>query len=70
LYSPRTARIWGELLQQTDLHQSRAYSIHYYCLSQNVAGALDGLSGAPAMIEVAEEANEQAMLALLAGGKI
>ena len=68
LFSPRTARIWCELLQRTDLHQGWAYSIHYYCLSQNVADALKSFGVAVEAIEIAGKAKEQAMLALLAGG--
>jgi uroporphyrinogen-III synthase len=56
LYSPRTARIWSELVPE----QIAAPMIHF-CLSANVARALPQ----PRRILVADSPNESAMLALL-----
>lgn len=60
LYSPRTARIWRELIEKAGL-QSQAARIRHFCLSRNVAAVLPETW----RCEVAEQPEEGAMLALL-----
>ncbi|MDO8353269.1 MAG: uroporphyrinogen-III synthase, partial [Aestuariivirga sp.] len=60
LYSPRSARLWCDLIENSGLERRAAAPI-YYCLSENVAKAL------PANWQkcVAKTPDEAAMLALL-----
>ena len=61
LYSPRTARIWLQLVREAGLATQAAH-VRNFCLSQNVASVLpeDWAKNTP------ETPDEQAMLALLA----
>lgn len=60
LYSPRSARIWSQLVAESGL-TGAARRIRHYCLSPNVAAAL----GAGFMSEVAARPDEPSLLALL-----
>lgn len=60
LYSPRTARLWYELMANAGLETAAAIPM-YYCLSENVANALPP----PWQKHVAKTPDETAMLALL-----
>ena len=60
LYSPRTARIWRELVTASGL-QHQAAAIRYLCLSRNVAAVLPDKW----KVAVAASPDEAAMLALL-----
>lgn len=61
LYSPRSARIWRQLVEQSGLAPEAA-RLRNFCLSRNVASVLPDGWGK----EVAGSPDEQAMLALLA----
>ena len=60
LYSPRSARLWCEIIASSGLERRAAAPI-YYCLSENVANALP----ATWQKRVAKTPDEAAMLALL-----
>ena len=60
LYSPRSARLWCDLIASSGLERRAAAPI-YYCLSENVAKALP----ATWQKRVAKTPDEAAMLALL-----
>jgi uroporphyrinogen-III synthase len=60
LYSPRSARLWCGLIENSGLERRAAAPI-YYCLSENVAKALPGSW----QKRVAKTPDEAAMLALL-----
>ncbi len=64
LYSPRTASIWADLIQQAGLEQAAANIIHL-CLSDNVAKRLRETSRADFEIVVASKPNDDAMLDLV-----
>jgi uroporphyrinogen-III synthase len=64
LYSPRTARIWLELLQRHGL-SSQAIHVLHYCLSANVACVLP--SGV--RVRVAAMANDSGILELTAADR-
>ena len=60
LYSPRSARLWCSLIENSGLERRAAAAI-YYCLSENVAKTLPGSW----QKRVAKTPDEAAMLALL-----
>jgi uroporphyrinogen-III synthase len=60
LYSPRSARLWCDLIETSGLEKQAAVPM-YYCLSKNVAKTLPGKW----QIRVAKSPDEAAMLALL-----
>jgi hypothetical protein len=60
LYSPRSARIWCDLMVKSGLDREAATPI-YFCLSDNVAKILPQ----PWQKRVAKTPDEAAMLALL-----
>lgn len=64
LYSPRSARIWQDLIAAAGL-SGKASSIPHYCLSGNVARAL----GAGVLVKIAENPEDAAMLALTGLGQ-
>ncbi len=63
LMSPRTARIYRELLKKADLMQSVRDVVHY-CLSQAVAARLEG--GSFENVRVCDRPREDDLLALIA----
>ncbi|HUE47417.1 MAG TPA: uroporphyrinogen-III synthase [Aestuariivirgaceae bacterium] len=64
LYSPRSARVWAALVADAGLSRA-ASELVYYCLSENVAGAVrDGLGDGVA-VQVARRPNESALLELI-----
>jgi uroporphyrinogen-III synthase len=60
LYSPRSARIWNELVEAAGL-KSCVVRLRHYCLSANVAAAL----GSDYVTAVASQPREEALLSLL-----
>ena len=60
LYSPRSARIWSDLIQASGLSQN-VRGLRHYCLSANVAAAL----GSDYLTAVASRPQEDALLTLL-----
>ncbi len=64
LYSPRTAVIWCNLLNQAKL-ADRGRPLTYYCLSVNVADVIREAFGAEAVIVTAKSPNERAMIAAI-----
>ena len=64
LYSPRTAKIWCKLLNQSEL-ADRGSNLTYYCLSLNVAEVIRDAFGAGGAIVTAREPNERAMIAAI-----
>lgn len=63
LMSPRTSRVWCELVEAAGL-TTQARSLVHLCLSHGVAAALQQL--APPRMEIAVKPNEEQMLALVA----
>jgi uroporphyrinogen-III synthase len=64
LYSPRSARIWATLVAEAGLSRA-AGELVYYCLSENVAGALREGLGNSAAVQVAQRPDESALLELI-----
>jgi len=60
LYSPRSARIWSQLVAESGLAEA-VRRVRHYCLSPNVAAAL----GAGVKTEIAAGPDEPSLLALL-----
>lgn len=60
LYSPRSARCFGQLVQQT---KTSGNDLVYFVLSDNIAGALPNVP--KTSIFIASEPNEEAMLSLI-----
>jgi uroporphyrinogen-III synthase len=61
LYSPRTATVWVDLINKTDL-KSQTEKIVHFCLSENVAHRLRDTAGTKIEIAVASNPNDDAML--------
>lgn len=64
LYSPRTALIWCNLLNQSKL-ADWGPNLTYYCLSANVADVICDAFGAGSAIVTAAEPTERAMIAAI-----
>jgi uroporphyrinogen-III synthase len=64
LYSPRTARVFAALVKKAG-QEASCQALTCYVLSENVAGALAGLSFSA--LHVAEAPNEAALLELIEG---
>jgi uroporphyrinogen-III synthase len=64
LYSPRSARIWAALVADAGLSRA-ASELVYYCLSENVAGALREGLGDGVSVQVARRPDEPALLELI-----
>ena len=65
LYSPRSARIWGRVLERSGLAENAGSLVHF-CLSQAVADALfdeTGWKGVP--LRIASEPNEKSLLEVI-----
>lgn len=65
LYSPRSARIWGRVLERSGLAENAGSLVHF-CLSQAVADALSdetGWKGVP--VRIASEPNEKSLLEVI-----
>jgi uroporphyrinogen-III synthase len=64
LFSPRTARIWGNLVVAAGLAPAAVQLIHY-CLSDNVAIALRHALGSDLKVRVAARPDEAGMLEMV-----
>jgi uroporphyrinogen-III synthase len=64
LYSPRTARIWVELVLAADL-ATRAAQMNHYCLSDNVAREVHEGLGAGVAVQVAPRPDEAALIEMI-----
>jgi uroporphyrinogen-III synthase len=64
LYSPRSARVWAALVGEAGLRGAAAELV-YYCLSENVAGALREGLGVAVAVHVARQPDETALLELI-----
>lgn len=64
LYSPRTARIWCEMLAKTKT-ADRGANLTHYCLSENVACVVCDAIGSRGGIVIADEPSELAMIAAI-----
>lgn len=64
LYSPRSARIWADLVVAAGLAAAVMRMVHY-CLSENVANALREGLGEGVAVQVARRPNESALLELI-----
>ena len=67
LYSPRTARIWADLVQAAGLSAAAGAVVHY-CLSDNVARAVHAGLGPEVPCRIAGRPEDSALLALLQAG--
>lgn len=64
LFSPRSARIWAQLVAAADLATAAAQATHF-CLSENVAGAVRSGLGAQVAVQVASLPDEATLLAMI-----
>jgi len=65
LFSPRTARIWIDLVRAAGLWE-RARALTHYCLSSNVAAVLADAPGGSPPVAVADRPEEAALIRLIA----